>query len=135
MRWMRLGLAAAALCSCAVGPDFKTPSAPKVEGYTAEPLPQQNGAGAQKYVSGMDIPGQWWTLFHSQALNELVQQSIKSNPTLQAAQATLRQANENVAAQKGSYSPAVDASYQIARNRDATGTLQPVLSSGAPVYN
>ena len=83
----------------------------------------------------MDLPGQWWTLFRSQALNELVQQSIESNPTLQAARATLRQANENVAAQKGSYLPAADASYQLARNRDATGTLQPVLSSGAPVYN
>jgi NodT family efflux transporter outer membrane factor (OMF) lipoprotein len=135
MRLSLLVLATAALCSCAVGPSFKTPAAPQVEGYTAEPLPQQTGADAQKYVSGMDIPGQWWTLFHSQALNELVQQSIRSNPTLQAARATLRQANENVAAQKGSYFPAVDASYQLTRNRDATGTLQPVLNSGAPVYN
>jgi len=135
MRPSLLLLAAASLCGCAVGPNFKTPPAPRVAGYTAEPLPQQTGADAQQYVSGMEIPGQWWSLFHSQALNELVQQSIRSNPTLQAARATLRQANENVAAQKGSYLPAVDASYQVARNRDATATLQPVLSSGAPVYN
>ncbi|HEY6924098.1 MAG TPA: efflux transporter outer membrane subunit [Steroidobacteraceae bacterium] len=128
-------LVATLLCGCAVGPDFKTPAAPQVAAYTAEPLPQQTGTDAQRYVAGMDIPGQWWSLFHSQALNELVQQSIKTNPTLQAARATLRQANENVAAQKGAYFPAVDASYQLARNRDATGTLQPVLSSGAPVYN
>lgn len=135
MRRELLLLAAASLGGCAVGPDFKAPPAPQVERYTAEPLPQQAGVDAQSYVAGMDIPGQWWTLFHSQALNELVEQSIKSNPTLQAARATLREADESVAAQKGSYFPAVDASYQLARNRDATGTLQPVLNSGAPVYN
>jgi len=123
------------LAGCAVGPDFKTPSAPKVTGYTAEPLPQQTGADAQTYGAAMDIPGQWWTLFHSSALDELIQQSLKSNPTLEAAQATLRQANENVAAQRGSLLPSVDASYQFSRNRDATGTLSPALSSGAPVYN
>jgi len=89
----------------AVGPNFKTPDAPKVTGYLAEPAPPQAGTDAQHYVAGMDIHGQWWTLFHSTALNELVQQSLKSNPTLQAAQATLREANENVAAQRGTLSP------------------------------
>jgi NodT family efflux transporter outer membrane factor (OMF) lipoprotein len=135
MRQPWLALAAASLCSCAVGPNFKTPEAPKVSGYLAEPLPQQTVADAQQYVTGMDIPGQWWTLFHSQALDELVQQSLESNPTLQAAQATLRQANENVAAQRGVYFPSAQAEYDFSRNRDATGTLSPTLSSGAPLYN
>jgi NodT family efflux transporter outer membrane factor (OMF) lipoprotein len=135
MRRLLLTVVAAALCSCAVGPNFKTPNAPQVTGYLAEPLAPQSGADAQQYVAGMDIPGQWWTLFHSPALNELVQQSLKSNATLQAAQATLRQANENVAAQRGSFFPEVQAGYEFSRNRDATGTLQPALNSGAPVYN
>jgi len=126
---------ATALCSCTVGPNFRAPEAPKVSSYLAEPLPKQAGTDAQHYVEGLDIPGQWWTLFHSPALNELVQQSLKSNPTLQAAQAALRQAHENVAAQRGTLFPAVQASYDFTRNRDATGTLQPTLNSGAPVYN
>jgi len=130
-----LMLVGATLCSCAVGPDFKTPEPPQVSGYTAEPLPPQTGSAAQKYVVGMDIPGQWWSLFHSQALNDLVQQSIRHNPTLQAARATLRQANETVAAARGALFPAVAASYAVSRNRDPTGTLQPTLNSGAPVYN
>ena len=134
-RALLLALAVGALPGCALGPDFKPPAAPKVSGYTVEPLPPQSGEDAQKYVSGMDIPGQWWSLFRSSALNDLVQQSLQRNPTLQAAQATLRQANENVAAQRGSYFPAADASYALSRNRDATGTLQPVLNSGAPVYS
>ena len=135
MRRLLLTVMAAALCSCAVGPNFKKPDAPQVLDYLAQPSPEQTGADAQKYVAGQDIPGQWWTLFHSPALDELVQQSLKSNPTLQAAQATLRQANENVAAQKGAFFPKVQAEYDFSRNRDPTGTLQPALNSGAPVYN
>jgi NodT family efflux transporter outer membrane factor (OMF) lipoprotein len=135
MRPLLLTLTVAGLCSCAVGPNFKKPDAPKVTDYLAQPLQPQTGADAQQYVAGKDIPGQWWTLFHSPALDELVQQSLKSNPTLQAAQATLRQANENVAAQKGAFFPQVQAGYDFSRNRDPTGTLQPTLNSGAPIYN
>lgn len=135
MRRPLLALAAASLCSCAVGPNFKTPQPPKVSAYLSEPVAPQTGADAQQYVLGKDIPGQWWTLFHSPALDELVQQSLKSNPNLQSAQATLRQANENVAAQRGNYFPQVQASYEFSRHRDATGTLQPTLNSGAPIYN
>jgi NodT family efflux transporter outer membrane factor (OMF) lipoprotein len=136
--WLAFGLAgliAAALCSCAVGPNFKPPEAPKVAGYSAEALPAQQGTDAQTYVSGQDIPGQWWTLFHSPALDELIQQSLQSNPTLQAAQASLRQANETTAAQRGSFFPQVQGEYDFSRNRDPTGTLQPALNSGVPVYN
>jgi NodT family efflux transporter outer membrane factor (OMF) lipoprotein len=135
MRRLLLTLAVAALCSCAVGPNFKKPDSPPVKDYLAQPLPQQTGTDAQKYVAGQDIPGQWWTLFRSPALDDLVQQSLKSNPTLQATQATLRQANENVAAQKGAFFPQVQGSYEFTRNRDPTGTLQPTLNSGAPIYN
>ena len=82
MSRLLLTLAVAALCSCAVGPNFKKPDAPPVKDYLAQPLPDQTGTDAQKYVAGQDIPGQWWTLFHSTALDDLVQQSLKSNPTL-----------------------------------------------------
>jgi len=128
-------LTTAVLCSCAVGPDFKRPEPPKVTGYSAAPLPVQTGTDAQKVVSGQDIPAQWWTLFRSPALDELIQQSLESNPTLQSAQASLRQANENVAAQKGSLFPQAQAEYDFTRNRDAIGTLQPALNSGAAIYS
>ena len=52
MRRRLLLVAATSLCSCAVGPNFKTPAPPQVAGYTAQPLPQQTGADAQKYVRG-----------------------------------------------------------------------------------
>src|SRR5689334_8414410 len=61
-----------ALTGCAVGPDFERPAAPDVEGYTPEPMLQQTtsagvtGGEAQRLVQELDIPGQWWTLFHSE---------------------------------------------------------------------
>ncbi len=100
---------------CMVGPDFRTPDAPHVKGYTSGKLPAQTasanvaGGEAQRFLKGHDIPAQWWTLFHSKALDRLVKRAIKSNPTLQAAQASLRQARENVYAGEGVFFPDIDA--------------------------
>ncbi len=125
-----------ALAGCAVGPDFKPPAAPGVSGYSSSPLPAEiGGDGAQRLVAGMDFPGQWWTLFQSGALDELVREALKGNPTVAAAQASLREANETVSAQRGTYLPVVQADYDFTRQRNATGTLSPTLSSGAPIFN
>src|SRR4029077_20470282 len=89
----------------------------------------------QRFVAGMDIPGQWWTLFHSSALDALVQEALGRNPTVAAAQASLREAAELVSAQRGAWLPAVQADYSFTRQRNATGTLAPTLSSGASIFN
>jgi NodT family efflux transporter outer membrane factor (OMF) lipoprotein len=103
---------------CAVGPDFQKPAPPAVKGYTAEPLPARpSSTDAQQFVEGRDIPAQWWTLFHSPALNQLVEQSLKANPNLQAAQATLRQAQENVYAAEGTLFPSVNANGSVVREK------------------
>jgi outer membrane protein TolC len=34
----------------------------------------------------MDVPGQWWPLFHSPELNALVDDGMKANPDIAAAQ-------------------------------------------------
>lgn len=132
--------AACFLSGCSVGPNFKSPSPPPVTGYAKQPLPSQVGSQAahaevQKLVTGMDIPGQWWTVFHSTALNELVQEALQKNPTVAAAQAALRAANETTAAQRGTYFPSVQADYAFSRQRNAVGTLSPTLSSGASIFN
>lgn len=140
-------LTPAALCllaGCAAGPDFKKPAAPDVTGYTPEKLPSQVGqtpppgtpqGEAQRFVQGLDIPGQWWELFHSPALNAVIQRALASNPTLDAAQAALRQARELVYAEKGALLPSVSASYQPSANKTATGSLAPVGPSTSPYYD
>jgi NodT family efflux transporter outer membrane factor (OMF) lipoprotein len=115
--------AALLLASCAVGPDFMAPAAPDVSGYApgkpADTTASADVAGgeAQRFVAGKDIPGQWWSLFHSTALNELIQEALKSNPTLEAAQASLREAQENVAAQQGVFFPSITGNFSTTRQK------------------
>src|SRR5580698_3063090 len=82
-----------ALAGCAAGPDFQKPTAPAVQGYTASPPPAMPGVentpagGPQVFKQGQDIPAAWWTLFHSQSLDQLIARALKNNPDLKAAQA------------------------------------------------
>jgi NodT family efflux transporter outer membrane factor (OMF) lipoprotein len=111
------------LSACAVGPDFKRPAAPTVSGFTPNALPTETasidvpGGGAQKFLIGQNISAQWWTLFQSPALNALVDEAIKNNPNLQAAEAALRQADENLKAQRSILFPAVDGNFNVARQK------------------
>jgi NodT family efflux transporter outer membrane factor (OMF) lipoprotein len=102
------GVVACALSSgCMVGPDFRKPDPPIASRYTETPMPQETvavpglGGAVQHLLPGQDLPGQWWTLFRSEALDTLIRQAIEDSPNLAAAEATLRQARENLAAQRG----------------------------------
>ena len=137
--WL-LAISLAALLGCAVGPDFEPPAAPDVEGFTSSPFPGKTvstevaGGEAQRFVRGLDIPGQWWTLFHSEALNTLIDEALKNNPTLPAAEAALRQAWENVYAEQGAFFPTAVVSYSPSRNKTATGVVFTAASSGPPFF-
>ena len=71
------------LASCAVGPNFKAPEAPRNARFVAAgQLPAETAATAlpdgqaQRFVDGLDIPGQWWTLFQSVELNALIERAL-----------------------------------------------------------
>ncbi len=138
MRWICLPCAALGAC---VGPNFHKPAPPAAERYTAQPLDAATasadtpGGAAQRFLAGEDVPRNWWTLFASPELNALVERALRANPSVAAAQAALRQAHENTAAQRGSYFPLVSGSFDASRQRDATGVLSPNLNSGAALYN
>ncbi len=111
------------LASCAVGPDFKKPAAPDISGYGPGGAQADTattdvaGGEAQRFLEDKDIPGQWWALFHSEPLNELIAEALKTNPTLDAAQASLRQAQENAAAQTGVFFPSVTGNFSSTREK------------------
>src|SRR4051794_12629198 len=117
------------MSGCAVGPDFERPEAPPVNGYTVGRLPASTAAAdgqTQRFHQGRDIPGEWWTLFRSKPLQALVEEGLRNNPDLEAAQAALRIARENTAAQRGFYFPSVDASFDATRQKlpaDISGTV------------
>jgi NodT family efflux transporter outer membrane factor (OMF) lipoprotein len=91
-----------------VGRDFHGGFLPEVGEYTVAPLPLEtdsapvHGGEAQHFVDGMDISSQWWTKFQSVELDALICQALEDSPTLSAAEATLREARENVNARTGS---------------------------------
>jgi NodT family efflux transporter outer membrane factor (OMF) lipoprotein len=126
---------------CAVGPDFKRPAAPDVSSYTPGPpvsgtaaTEKVAGGEAQTFANGVALPADWWTLFHSAPLDELIRQALASNPDLKAAQAALKVAAENVRAQRGAYYPAVSGSFSATRQKQS-GQIAPALNSNTFLYN
>ncbi len=117
-------LAVCLLAGCAVGPDYRAPEPPKTSGFMADgQAPERTaavdmpGGEAQRFAVGADIPGQWWTLFRSPDLNALMERALANNPTLEAAQAALRQANEALAAQRGGLYPSISGAFNAQRQK------------------
>jgi NodT family efflux transporter outer membrane factor (OMF) lipoprotein len=116
------GLAAAALLGgCTVGPNFHRPAAPITPAYRpageASPIGASDAAAErhapaadpyrQRILLGAPAAPEWWTLFASPQLDELMRRAIAGNHDLAAAKATLAQARELVAAQTGQLYPQV----------------------------
>jgi NodT family efflux transporter outer membrane factor (OMF) lipoprotein len=123
-----------AVSGCAVGPTFHKPAAPAGAGFSPTPLPHATasadvlGGDAQRFVSGEDVPFEWWKAFGNPSLDALVLQALRANPTVPAAQAALREAQETVYAQRGYFFPSVAADYAFERQQASGNTA----SSSAP---
>lgn len=137
-----LAALALSLAGCAsVGPDFKQPAAPAVATYTRKPLPVQTGVvpgaqmgGAQHFAIGQPISTTWWQSFGSAKLNSYIEQALRSSPTLQAAQATLLQAQQTYEAQAGSsLYPQVNA--KLGAQRQSTNTAAFGQPGGERIFN
>jgi NodT family efflux transporter outer membrane factor (OMF) lipoprotein len=134
-------IALLAITGCAVGPDFKTPEAPKTDSYTAQPLPAETaatavaGGSAQTFTIGKQVPTEWWTLFGSDKLNALVAQAFANSPTTASAHAALRQAEENLNAQRGAYFPSVDANASAQRQRSNNSIFGTPTNNTSSIYN
>jgi NodT family efflux transporter outer membrane factor (OMF) lipoprotein len=135
-----LALAAGLLSGCTLGPNFMRPKAPAAQDYAAQPMPDKTvasnvaGGESQAFIKAMDIPGQWWTLFHSEQLNKLIDEALRNNPSLQAALASLRQARENVYAENGALLPQVTGSAGATREKEPEALIG-IPSVGSPVFN
>ena len=124
-----------------VGPNFPF-RAPRVRSYTSHPLPHKtvsvpgspNAGKSQEYHFGQDIPADWWYLFHSPEINALVNAGIAHNPTLEAAYASLRQAQEAVNVQIGnSLFPAFAANFAASRQKVTNANLG--VTTGSNIFN
>lgn len=117
------------LYGCAVGPDFLSPRKAPLAPRSIVTVPDETvsapiyGGEAQRFCKGLDIPAEWWTLFRSRPLDQLIREAISASPTIEAAEAALRQAEENRRARFGALFPKADAEFAATRRQITGGTF------------
>jgi NodT family efflux transporter outer membrane factor (OMF) lipoprotein len=125
----RTGLLAAStlalLSACMVGPDFEKPAPSASQHYDVQ-AEQQLGAnpatpGTQHVDLDATMDGEWWTALGSKKLDQVMRRTIAGNLDLEAADATIAQADEAVAAAGGALGPQVDVGAQGGRQHGAAG--------------
>ncbi|HXY54268.1 MAG TPA: efflux transporter outer membrane subunit [Nitrospirota bacterium] len=125
------GLCAVLLCSmlgCAVGPNFERPKPPSVESYTTGTIPAETvpaDGKAQHFEQGAEIISDWWRLFNSPRLDNVVKEAISNNQSMQAAQANLRQSQDLLRAGYGVFYPQLNAGLGASRQKSS-----PALTGG-----
>jgi len=127
------------LSGCVVGPEFRKPASPAVGDYTAQTLSSTAasavaGGAPQRFDKGAEISAEWWTLFQSKPLDDLIVQALANNSDLKAAQAALSAARENVLAQRGAYFPNVSAGLSASRQQQSV-VLAPVPNANVFTYS
>lgn len=111
------------LSGCMVGPDFQRPAAPSAQHYDAQAEQALDGStDAPHVVFSRKSEGEWWSTLGSAKLDELMRKAMAGNLDLQAADATIAQANEAVAAAAGGLSPQLGLGTQAGRQRASSGS-------------
>lgn len=105
------GAAAALTAGCTVGPDFVKPEAPPVAYSRSVPA----AGGTQSFAYGAAVAGDWYRLFRSDALDQLVRQALANSPDLEGARHGLAAAQDELRAVSGAALPQIDATGQIGR--------------------
>jgi multidrug efflux system outer membrane protein len=107
-------IAVAALAAgCAVGPDYRRPSA------EVPPSWQPDAPWHEAAPGDTALKGDWWELFEDPQLNPLVEKALASNQNLQVAAARLQQAQAQVTIARSALFPAVELSGSASRAKDS----------------
>ena len=110
----------ALLAGCALDPRSAQVPVPEPARYTADPQPAGSGNAdsTQHYTLGARPVPAWWQAYDCSALNDLVGEGLAHNPSLAAAQGSLKAAREGLKAQVGaSMLPQVDLGMDASRER------------------
>ncbi|HUB90156.1 MAG TPA: efflux transporter outer membrane subunit [Dyella sp.] len=129
-------LLALTLSACAAGPDFKRPAAPPNARYLPRndlPIYTTAIGQTQHFRYGADVSATWWHALRSEAIDTLVSQAIAGNPDLQAAQASLQQAQHSLRAGQGIFFPQIGGNLDAARERSSPAGLG--LPSAGGIFN
>lgn len=117
-------IAALAIASCAVGPNYKRPA-------VAAPARYKEQAAD---LSGPEPRADWWTVFNDDTLNDLERQVEVSNQNLAASEAAYRQAAAVIREQRAALFPTLGidagATRTGGKGRASTSTNTPVGTPG-----
>lgn len=123
----------ATLPSCMVGPDYARPPAFLPQAYTEDANERvTDGASGtrqgkvQTLAPGAAIAGDWWRFYRSPALSALVETALVANPSVVAAEAALRNAQELTLAQYAGLLGSVSGNFAY-----STGQF-PLAAQGEP---
>ncbi len=125
----------AILAGCVVGPNFHTPATPVVSGYAM--VGDDANPGPIRAVIGEKVVADWWTLFHSPALDQLIRQAVAGNPTLEEARDRLEASRQAVKAESGLLTADANAGAQRERanlNALSGGSFSQFAVPGLPPF-
>ncbi|WP_196304726.1 TolC family protein, partial [Ralstonia solanacearum] len=114
-----VALAACALVTaCAVGPDYKRPSAEVPQQY-------KETAGEWKVGTPSDAiaRGTWWEIFGDPQLNALEEQVAAANQNILVAEAQYREAQALVQSARAQFFPTLTGSASASRSRSVRTTV------------
>lgn len=133
IRWAGLAGTALLLAACTLGPDFVRPAAPAADHYNPGGDPAKTtGDNAQRFERNLPV-ADWWEFFQSPELNAVLKEGFAHNPGVEAAQASLRESEDNLAAGQGIFYPQASASFNPARQLFSPERIG--LSSPSSIFN
>ena len=116
--------------ACAVGPDYKRPSAPVPAAFKEQPPPGNTAAAADQWKPAEPRDdthrGKWWEVFGDPQLNALEEQVNVSNQNIAQAEAQFRGARAAVRGARSDFFPTVTTNPSVTRSQASAN-----LPSGA----
>src|SRR3984885_1486486 len=128
LRWCVTAFAAA-LAGCVAGPNFVAPPAPTPSSYTDAALPSPGDGATTSGSTTIDAtlpePDRWWASLNAPRLYTTMRQARAANPSLEAARATLAEAQAVSAASESGRYPQVDLDAGAGRQKYGAAFLGP----------
>jgi NodT family efflux transporter outer membrane factor (OMF) lipoprotein len=123
-----LGVAVLQLYGCTVGPRYQRPAAEVPPAY------KEVGDWKPAQPNDQNLGGDWWEIFQDPQLNALEAQVNVANQNLKAAEAQYTQARAVLRYYRADYFPTVDGGASATRNR-ISNNRPPILASNGVTYN
>lgn len=111
-------ISAISMSGCAMIPDFGTPPPMKTvtQLKSDQSFPHQNGQWPKDY---------WWKKYDDEQLNGLIDDALKNSPTLNIAEARVKQAQAMTQSASGSLFPEVTANASFMRDKMSYNYVTP----------